>query len=206
MQKGKPEADKKGRIARTGKLRSERGSGEWARGTRSGEFAKERTELDQGDGATEADFLHGMSSRHRAEARDFDRRRKVGKLFNAIIPGLPIDTEPPELFHEATSLAGALERLLGRYNIERSFWLDTLKEAWPRLVAAEVARDAQPGKFQDGILYIFVNSSVRLFELRRTQLRKIEAAVRAFEGGEQVRQVRLMVDSLPLETGGESAP
>lgn len=159
------------------------------------------SEIEESEELTDEDFLPEEHVRRQHDERYWDRQRRVSTLLSNIIPGLPVDREAPELHREPKPLAAALERVLARYNIKKSFWLDDLKAAWPQLVAPEVARDAHPGKFKDGILYIFVSSSVRLFELRRTNLAAIEAAVRAFKGGKQVRQVRLMVDSVPIPSG-----
>ena len=83
-------------------------------------------------------------------------------------------------------------------NIEASPWLDELVQAWPTLVSAEVAKVSRPGKWDNGILYIYVASSPKLFELRRSWLKRIEKAVRAFAGDDRVKHVRLMVNAVQL--------
>jgi hypothetical protein len=65
-------------------------------------------------------------------------------------------------------------------------------------VPPEVAKVSHPGKWDNGILYIYVTSSLQLFELRRQHLKRIEQAVRAFAGDGRVKHVRLMVNAVSL--------
>ena len=136
------------------------------------------------------------AGRRKLTPRDMERNRGVQTLFQRITPGLPIDADPSETRHEPESFDVALRSALRGLRLEVDPWLDDLERAWPELVEPHVARDARPGKFVDGVLYLFVASSLRLSELRRNDLRKIEQAVRSFKGGRRVRQVRLVVDSV----------
>ena len=130
--------------------------------------------------------------------RDLARNRGVKALFEHVIPGLPIDADPPETHQEPEPFSALIEKTLKRLNIKESPWLDELMKTWPSLVPPEVAKVSRPGKWDNGILYIYVTSSLHLFEIRRTQLKRIEQAVRAFAGDDRVRQVRLMVNAVPL--------
>ena len=129
--------------------------------------------------------------RRQLTPRDIERNRRVDELFHRVVPGLPIDPDLPELRQDPEPFSLLVERTLKHLKIDESPWLDDLNRAWPALVPPDVAQAARPGKFADGILYIYVTSSVKLFELRRTRLRDIERIVRAFPGGDRVRHVRL---------------
>ena len=137
-------------------------------------------------------------SRRQLSPRDVEHNRNVETLFNHVVPGLPIDADPPEMRREAEPFSAIIEKTLKRLNIAASPWLDELTQAWPNLVPPEVAKVARPGKWDNGILYVYVTSSPHLFEIRRTQLKRIEQAVRAFAGDDRVKQVRLMVNAVPL--------
>lgn len=137
-------------------------------------------------------------ARRELTPRDVAHNRNVKALFDHIVPGLPIDADPPETRREAEPLASVIEKTLKRLKIDASPWLDDLTAAWPTLVPPEVAKSARPGKWDNGILYVYVANSVKLFELRRTQLRNIEQAIRRFAGDGRVKQVRLLVDAVPL--------
>jgi len=152
----------------------------------------------------EADFMvQPKGARRTLTPRDKERNRRVGELFRRAVPGLPIDADPPETRMEPTPFAAMIEQVLKRLKINETPWLDDLNRAWPTLVPPEVARAARPGKWENGILFVYVTSSIKLFELRRTHLPQIEKAVKKFVGANRVRQVRLMVDAVPLPPRSE---
>ena len=136
----------------------------------------------------------------RRELTPRDRARNLGvkRLFDRMIPGLPIDSDPPETRQEAEAFSAIIEKTLKRLKIDASPWLDDLAEAWPTLVSPELAKVTRPGKWEAGILYVYVTSSIHLFEIRRAHLTRIEQAVRAFAGGDRVKHVRLMVNAVSL--------
>lgn len=136
--------------------------------------------------------------RRQLSSSDIEHNRKVKTLFDHIVPGLPIDADPPETRREAEPFSLIIEKTLKRLNIAASPWFDELTLAWPELVAPDVAKVARPGKWDAGILYVYVTSSVQLFEIRRTHLKRIEQSVRAFAGDDRVKQVRLMVNAVSL--------
>lgn len=136
--------------------------------------------------------------RRQLTPRDQEHNRNVKTLFDRVVPGLPIDADPPETRRDAEPFSAIIEKTLKRLNIQASPWLDELVQAWPTLVSAEVAKVSRPGKWDNGILYIYVTSSLQLFELRRQHLKRIEQAVRAFAGDDRVKHVRLMVNSVSL--------
>lgn len=136
--------------------------------------------------------------RRQLTPRDQEHNRNVKTLFDHVVPGLPIDADPPETRRDAEPFSAIIEKTLKRLNIEASPWLDELAQAWPTLVPPEVAKVSHPGKWDNGILYIYVTSSLQLFELRRQHLKRIEQAVRAFAGDGRVKHVRLMVNAVSL--------
>jgi len=130
-------------------------------------------------------------------SRDVEHNQRVSKLFDDVMPGLPIDADPPQLRPAVTPFSEVIEATLKRLNIQASPFLDDLAENWGSLLPPDIAKLTRPGKWENNILYVYVPSSLHLFELRRTALRQIEDAVRAFAGETLVRQVRLMVDVQP---------
>ena len=159
----------------------------------------EPDDADLGAPLDEAAFrVEPSAARRQLTPRDLERNRGAEKLFSHAIHGLPIDADPPETRQAPESFSAAIEKTLKRLKINASPWLDELTQAWPQLVSPNVAKVTRPGKWDNGILYIFVTSSMHLFEIRRTQLKRIEQAVRAFAGDDRVKQVRLMVNAVPL--------
>jgi hypothetical protein len=107
---------------------------------------------------------------------------------------LPFDVTARELRRpREQAIAMALERVLRERGIEASPWLDRLAAEWPTVAGAATAARCRPGKFLNGILYVYVRNNVDLFNLRRQDLPALERAVRAFAGDVPVRQVRLMI-------------
>lgn len=94
---------------------------------------------------------------------------------------------PPE-----KPMSVAIDAVLKRLGIEASPWLERLAEAWPEL-AGPVAQKCKPGKFVDGILYVYVANSIDLYTIRRSALPALERAVKEFAGDVEVRQVRVTV-------------
>jgi hypothetical protein len=107
---------------------------------------------------------------------------------------LPYDITARELRRpREQAVAVAVERLLRRLGIEASPWLERLAAEWPSVAGAATAAKCRPGKFHNGILYVYVRNSVDLFNIRRNDLPALERAVRTFAGDVPVRQVRLMI-------------
>ena len=62
-----------------------------------------------GSGPDEADFaVRPKGARRTLTPRDKERNRRVGELFRHVIPGLPIDADPPETRMEPEPLASLI--------------------------------------------------------------------------------------------------
>jgi len=153
-------------------------------------------------GSTSADERSMQTHRHRGRPvlteSDHIHNRNVRELFNNIIPGLPIDADPPELRHEPDSMDKLVTTAMKKFNIEVQGWVDELKEVWDKILPADISDRTKPGKFENNILFVYVRSSVELFDLRRTRLKDIESAVRHYAPDKNIRHVQLMVNHSPL--------
>lgn len=102
--------------------------------------------------------MSGIDSRRKA--RDAELRRRME---NNVTRGLPVDGDVPWLrvpVREMRGLAGsALRDLL----VEKSAFFDEVCRRWGELAPGAAAR---PGRFQDGKLFLYVESAGALFLLR----------------------------------------
>ncbi len=161
------------------------------------DYAAKMKEIYDSTSAEERTFhSHRTPGRPHLTPRDHERNLNVKRLFNNIIPGLPIDADAPELRQEPQSMTALVEGVMQRLDIKEHGWLHALKEAWPAIVAPDIAAQTTPGKFENNILFVCVASSMVLFELRRTRLKEIETAVRKFAPDKNIRHVKLMIDSV----------
>jgi hypothetical protein len=88
-----------------------------------------------------------------------------------------------------------VEGVLKRLNLPaQELWRDDLAEVWPKVVPPELARVIRPGKWENGVLYLHVPNSMKLFEIQRQHLRGIEKALRQHFGAKRLKQVRLMIE------------
>jgi len=172
----------------------------------------EFTETDTGENPSDFSFTPDESAYLAyQDKRRFERKpirpcdetynRNVARLFSNIVPGLPIDADPPHTRPPVTPFAQVIEQTLKRLDIKASPFLDTLAENWASILPPELARTTRPGKWDKGILYVCVATHTQLFELRRTAHAKIKQAVRSFAKDTNVRDIHLMVDTAPPPTG-----
>jgi len=123
---------------------------------------------------------------------------RVAHLFGTAIPGLPIDADPPQTRLPLTPFSQVIEQTLKRLRVNASPFLDALADNWPRILPPEIAAATRPGRWDAAkrILYVHVATHTRLFELRRTALPQIEAAVRAFAKDTPIRHIQLTVETI----------
>lgn len=141
---------------------------------------------------------HRHHGRRTLTDADHQHNKNVRTLFNNIIPGLPIDADPPELHHEPETMDKMVSSVMKQLNIEVHSWIDDLRAAWKDILPPDITSKTKPAKFENNILFVYVGSSVDLFDLRRTKLKVIEKAVRGFAPDKKIRHIQLMVNHSPL--------
>jgi hypothetical protein len=132
--------------------------------------------------------------RPRLSESDHQHNLNVRRLFNNIIPGLPIDVDPPELHREPDAIESAVATVMKSLGIDTHEWIDDLRTAWSELLPDEIASRTRPIKLENNVLFVGVGSSIAMFELRRTRLKEIEEAVQLFAPEKKIRHVKLMTD------------
>ena len=87
-------------------------------------------------------------------------------------------------------IAGVLSRL----GMDDHLWMRELEPAWPSLVGPAVAAHTRPGRYQNGLLTVFVANSAWLSELMRFGQKEMLARIQARFGAKNIRSIRLQAD------------
>ena len=93
-----------------------------------------------------------------------------------------------------------LPDLLRRYRVGADVWLRQLTAVWSEIVGAGIAAHSRPGRYTNGWLTVFVDSSTWLSELSRFHGKVMLARVRERFPKETVKSLRLELD--PGPSGG----
>jgi hypothetical protein len=110
-------------------------------------------------------------------------------------PPLPEDVDHPGRRHDPAPMRALVEQVLRRLDLPaRAAWEEELAAVWGQVVPAQVAAGVRPGKWEQGVLYLFVADNTRLFEIQRFHLRGIEAGLRKHFDAARLKQVRVMID------------
>ena len=99
----------------------------------------------------------------------------------------PSDTKEAEV---RDVVSGVLQRL----GMDDHLWLRDLEPAWPALVGPAVAAHTRPGRYQNGLLTIFVANSAWLSELMRFGQKEMLSRIQARFGAKNIRSIRLQAD------------
>lgn len=88
----------------------------------------------------------------------------------------------------------AVPGLMRQLGLADSFWMQALEREWPQLVGVQVARRTRPGRFNRGVLYVYVTGAPWLAELTRMGQKPMLANVQARFGADRIKSIRLQID------------
>jgi len=94
----------------------------------------------------------------------------------------------------AVTVGRIVRQLLGGLKLSAEAWLQDVESEWPRTVGAAVAARTRPGRFEDGVLTVYVNHSVWYNELTRYGKADMLANLRRRYGDGRIRSLRLQLD------------
>lgn len=107
---------------------------------------------------------------------------------------LPMDADAPERRKEPTPLKQSIDRVLAKYNVVVDSFTDDLVHDWPSVVSPELAKLVRPGKYANGFLYLYVQTSMQQYQIRQFRMREIEKALAPYDTPlHPIRQIRLMI-------------
>jgi hypothetical protein len=110
-------------------------------------------------------------------------------------PPIPEDADAPSRRRDATLMRTLVEHAIQKLQLpNQELWREEIEQVWAKVVPAELAAFLRPGKWERGVLYLYVTSNTRLFEIQRQHLRGIESRLRQHFGPDRLKQVRLLLD------------
>jgi predicted nucleic acid-binding Zn ribbon protein len=109
---------------------------------------------------------------------------------------------PAPAFRDACGIGEVIPAVMRRVGAEAPLWLEKLQADWAAVVGAAVARHTRPGRLDRDTLFVFVDSSVWLFELQRCGTQAILSKLRELFAGLRVRSVILQPDPEGQGAGG----
>jgi predicted nucleic acid-binding Zn ribbon protein len=107
-------------------------------------------------------------------------------------------TQPPAA--DAQPLGDVVARVMKNLGLEDEHWLGQLVQHWPELVGTPLSHHTRPGRVEAGVLYVFVDSSPWLSELKRYSGPKLLANVQERFGPKRVRRIVFALDPDPGAT------
>ena len=109
---------------------------------------------------------------------------------------IPEDSDHPGRRREPTPMRALVEQTVQRLKLpDQELWREELAQVWSRVVPPAFTSVVRPGKWERGVLYLFVSNSARLFEFQRFHLKAVEKELRQHFGPTRLKQVRVMIDS-----------
>ena len=91
-------------------------------------------------------------------------------------------------------IGAIVPRVLKRLGLADRAWLEQMSAEWPTLVGNTVAGHCRPGRYADGMLTVFVDSSAWLNELERFSKTELLRNVQNRFGKGRVRHLLLQLD------------
>jgi predicted nucleic acid-binding Zn ribbon protein len=101
---------------------------------------------------------------------------------------------PPRAPTEERAFGAILPNVLAQLGLEDDLWRERLRDEWVGTVGPSVGAHTRPGKYRDGYLTVFVDSSVWLNELLRFGQAPLLAKLQARYGANKIRDLRLQLD------------
>lgn len=107
---------------------------------------------------------------------------------------LPVDADAPEKRKEPIPLKWCIDQVLAKYNVSVDSFTDDLTRDWPTIVPSELAKLVRPGKYENGFLYLYVQTSMQQYQVRQFRMRELEKALAPYDTPlHPIKQIRLMI-------------
>ncbi len=104
------------------------------------------------------------------------------------------DPLPPRAPTEEHAVGAILPGVLAELGLADDHWREQLAAEWASTVGPAIGAHTRPGRYRDGFLTVFVDSSVWLNELLRFGQAPLLAKLQARYGTARIKDLRLQLD------------
>jgi predicted nucleic acid-binding Zn ribbon protein len=84
--------------------------------------------------------------------------------------------------------------LMKQMGLDEQHWVETLSKEWQEIVGKGVGKHTRPGRIAGCTLYVFVDSSVWLNELKRYGQKEMLANLQDRFGANRIRSLSIQID------------
>ena len=105
---------------------------------------------------------------------------------------LPMKQDPRR--KEGESLDNGIMSLMKKIGLDEENWIQTLSQDWVNIVGKSVGMHTRPGRISGSQLYVFVDSSVWLNELKRYGKNQMLNNIQSRFGEKRIRNISLQLD------------
>ncbi len=99
----------------------------------------------------------------------------------------------PPAAEDAPAMAEMVPALLRRLRLDENAWVNDVQVAWPQMAGPGACSHSRVGRYQQGTLTVFVDSSVWMSEIQRQRPRILAALQQRFSPS-RIRAVRYELD------------
>jgi len=101
--------------------------------------------------------------------------------------------QPPVGFNDR-GLSDGIESLLKGMGLKENLWIEELSRDWEHIVGKGVGKHTKPGRVVGSMLYVFVDSSVWLNELKRFGQKEMLSNLQKRFGAKRIKSITLQLN------------
>ena len=95
---------------------------------------------------------------------------------------------------DGKKVADGVSYLMKGLGLDEQHWIATLSSEWQEIVGSAVGKHTKPGRISGTTLYVFVDSSVWLNELKRYGQKEMLLNLQSRFGANRIRNLSIQID------------
>jgi len=95
---------------------------------------------------------------------------------------------------DGKAFSDGVSTLMRQVGLDEQHWVETLSREWKEIVGKGVGKHTRPGRITGSTLYVFVDSSVWLNELKRYGQKEMLANLQNRFGANRIRSLSIQID------------